>query len=96
MTVETPLLPGQPAQASWTVQGRQVGLFEGTVWSYLDTIPAGGGERQQDPVGAQGIEIEVVSIFGLSQAGALALGGAGVGISLAGLIWIGSKKGRLA
>ena len=95
-TVETPLLPGLAAEVSWTVQGWQAGQVEGTAWSYLDVIPAAGGERQPAPVGAQGIAIEIVSLFGLSQAGALGLGGAGAGIGAAGLVWIGLKKGHPA
>ena len=87
-TAQTPVIPGKGAEVIWMVQALRAGSYEGTAWSYLDKAPASGVRGSQEPVGAQGLAVQVVSILGLGQKGALGVGLAGLAVGVAGLmIW---------
>jgi hypothetical protein len=71
-SIDAPLFPGQALVLQWQINGVQAGLYSGTVWSYLNPSPASDnsstGQQTSDafqPVAAQDIEVQIISLFGL-------------------------------
>ncbi|NOY98114.1 MAG: hypothetical protein GXP40_02780 [Chloroflexi bacterium] len=64
--VSEPLLPGKPVTFYWSVRPAEMGRYRGTVWLYLRFIPKEGGEEMRRTLSAQVIEIQAVTLFGLT------------------------------
>jgi hypothetical protein len=87
---QTPVIPGKEAKIIWTVQPLQAGSYEGTAWSYLNLVPASGVSDRQEPVGAQALAIQVTTVLGLGQRGALVVGLVGLALGAAG--WLSFRR----
>lgn len=59
------LLPRQGAQYSWEIQNDKAGVYNGTMWVFLNLVPKENGEEKQYPLIAREIMIESRSIAGL-------------------------------
>ncbi|RME88785.1 MAG: hypothetical protein D6770_06200 [Anaerolineae bacterium] len=74
------LLPGQAVTFYWSVRLPQAGRYRGTVWLHLRFIPKEGGEELRRAVTAQFVEIEAVTLFGLTGNAARLVGALGSAI----------------
>jgi hypothetical protein len=61
-----PLSNGSDMQFLWYVSSSSVGIKEGTLWVFINTVHKQNGSRGQYPIIARGIEVESRSIFGLN------------------------------
>lgn len=57
---------GQTVTFYWSVRPMEVGVYRGTVWLYLRFVDKTSGEESEKTVAAQDVNIEAVSLFGLS------------------------------
>lgn len=81
-TVSEPLVPGQSVSFFWSVRPSEVGRSEGTIWLYLRFVPKDGGPEIRQPISAQVIEIESVTLLGVHASAARPLGVLGVFVSV--------------
>ncbi len=71
-SIDAPLSPGQAVLLQWQITGIQAGHYSGTAWSYLNPSPASDSSSTDQqaanafqPVAAQDIELQIISLFGL-------------------------------
>ncbi len=93
--ISTPLLPGRSAQFNWSLTPAQAGKVEGTLWIYLDTVTQDSGNDEPFPLAALPVEVDVVSLLGLSTSTLQIVGvlGAAAGLVLT-LPWVGNRLAR--
>ncbi|MEA3439696.1 MAG: hypothetical protein U9R58_05385 [Chloroflexota bacterium] len=70
--------PGTPVVFSWRVLPEKTGNHKGTIWVHLQHEPESGDEIIRQPLTAQVLEIEAISLFGLSGSSARVIGSVGV------------------
>lgn len=77
--ISSPLRPGRSATFLWRVTPRQAGDYSGDLSLHLGFIPLSGGAAAEESrlVSSQRIEIQTVSLFGLSGPAARLLGVSG-------------------
>ena len=103
-SIDAPLFPGQALVLQWQINGVQAGLYSGTVWSYLNPSPASDSSSTSQqtsdafqPVAAQDIELQIISLFRLDFPTAKWMGASGwvfaVGLMLYAFLG-GSKRTR--
>lgn len=78
-----PLLPGRETTFRWSIRANEAGIYRGVVWLHLDLVPKAGGPAVRVLLMAKQIEIEVVTVFGLSGNLARGLGIVGLVLSTA-------------
>jgi hypothetical protein len=76
-----PLRPGRAVAFRWSVRANDAGRYRGVVWLHLELIPRAGGPVERILLMARTIEIEAVTVFGMSGSAARVLGIAGVLLS---------------
>jgi hypothetical protein len=76
-TISEPLLPGKSAIFYWSVSPYQVSNYRGTVWCHLKFLPKEGGDALDRPIFARTIQINSVTLLGLSVVPAKLLGSFG-------------------
>jgi hypothetical protein len=64
--VSEALSPGSPVTFRWNIGTDEPGMYRGTIWLYLRFVDRRSGEESRRTVSAQIVEIEAVSLFGLS------------------------------
>jgi hypothetical protein len=79
--IQEPLLPGRETTFRWSIRASEAGAYRGVVWLHLDLVPKNGGAVERVLLLARPIEIESVSVFGLSGSLARGIGLAGVVVS---------------
>jgi hypothetical protein len=73
-----PLLPGKPATFRWSIRANEPGIYRGVVWLRLELVPRAGGTVSEQLLLSRPIEIQAVTILGLSGSMARLLGGIGL------------------
>jgi hypothetical protein len=76
--ISEPLLPGQSVTFFWHVRPGRVNDYDGTLWLYLRSIPAGEGQELRQAVSAQQISIQAMTFFGLAATPTKLLGALGL------------------
>ena len=95
--VSEALRSGQPVAFLWSVRPDEQGAYLGTIWVHLRFLPLDGGEELRRVLTAQPVQIQAISLLGLSGAMARWLGGVGLAFGLVlGLdgvvMWLVGKK----
>jgi len=87
-SIDAPLLEGQTIALRWQIIPVEAGIFSGTIWSYLSlssTLDNNSTDQssqgQFQPVAAQDIKIQVISLFGLDVTAVKWLGIVGIMIA---------------
>ncbi len=73
-----PLRPGREVTFRWSIRATEAGLYRGVVWLHLELVPKEGGTIEQQLLMARNIEVEAVTVFGLSGGLARSLGALGL------------------
>lgn len=73
-----PLLPGNPVTFRWSIRANEPGIYRGVVWLRLELVPKAGGAVSEQLLLSRPIEIQAVTILGLSGSMARFLGGIGL------------------
>lgn len=76
--IREPLRPGQPVTFRWSVRAEESGMFRGVVWLHLEFVPKEGGEVEKVTLLARPIDIEAVTVMGMSGSTARLLAGLGL------------------
>ncbi len=74
--------PGRTVRFKWVISTDRVGSYSGKVWLSLRLLPRDGGPASQVPVFIQDVVINSYSLFGMTEAMAYLMGGAGVMLSV--------------
>lgn len=80
-TIREPLRPGQSVSFSWSIRANEAGAYQGMVWLRLELVPKNGGRIDEMLLMARKVDINVVTILGMSGSLARILGGAGLVLS---------------
>jgi hypothetical protein len=67
-SIDAPLIPGQTLVLERQITGIADGTYSGTLWSYINPAPSANnpsGSNTFQPVAAQDIELQIISLFGL-------------------------------
>lgn len=75
--VKQPMQPGVPVIFVWSLSPDHPGSFRGMLWLYLNLIPKAGGAQDQRALLARPIEIQAVTVLGMSAPFARWLGAIG-------------------
>lgn len=75
----------KPLLFYWTVQPAQTGIYEGSIWFYLNFVTADGKIAQRMPVSDQTVRIQVRDLYGVTPGLARK---AGIAITLGGLLLV--------
>lgn len=82
-----PIRESMPTEHSskftWIVNAEHPGRYDGTVWLFLRYLPLNGEQASQVPIYIQEVNLQTSSLFGLNEAMAYFLGGAGVVLAAA-------------
>ncbi len=81
--IREPLRPGEPVTFTWSIRADEAGTYRGVVWLRLELVPKNGGQIEEMLLLARTIEIQAVTVLGLSGSLARILGGAGLILSTA-------------
>ena len=81
-TVQEPLRRGQVLNFYWSIQPQQIGRTRGTLWLFLNILPKRGGESERKALLAKQMELETVSVLGVSANLARWLGAIGAVLSV--------------
>jgi hypothetical protein len=76
--VSQAILPGQPSVFIWYLRPLVSGIYQGKVWLHLISMPRSGGQKQRILLAAMPVEIEVVTLLGMSGNQARLLGSLGL------------------
>jgi len=95
-TISEPLLPKEPVMFYWNLRPKKERSYRGTIWLYLRFIPNNGGNERRRVISVQFLEVEAISLFGISGGQARAMGAAGLLTSiLLGIPFIENRVRRL-
>lgn len=72
------MLPDQPVEFLWYLRPLTPGLYSGKVWLHLRFIPRSTGQEERILLAAQQVDIQVVSLLGMSSSQARLLGSVGL------------------
>ena len=67
-SIDAPLIPGQTLVLERQITGVKDGSYSGTLWSYINPTPSSSsqpGSNAFQPVAAQDVEFQIISLFGL-------------------------------
>ncbi len=81
--IRQPMRPGEPVAFTWSIRADEAGASRGVVWLRLELVPKNGGQIEEILLLARTIEIQAVTVLGLSGSLARILGGAGLILSTA-------------
>lgn len=73
-----PLRPGREITFRWSIRANEAGLYRGVVWLHLELVPKEGGPIERQLLMARTIEVQAVTVFGLSGGLARSLGALGL------------------
>ena len=80
--ISAPIEKGQTPVFYWTLHPHKTGIYTGTVWLYLRTVDKISGQARRETVSVQNVEIEAVSLLGLTVNQTRLIGIAGTVIGL--------------
>ena len=72
------MLPDQPVEFLWYLRPLTPGIFSGKVWLHLRFVPRSTGQEERILLAAQQVDIQVVSLLGMSSSQARLLGSVGL------------------
>lgn len=78
--IQEPLLPGREVIFRWNICITKAGVYRGKVWLHLDLVPRDGAPVERVLLLARPIEVEAVTVFGLSAGLARWAGLAGIAL----------------
>lgn len=64
--VKQPMQPGVPVVFVWSLSPSHPGNFRGMLWLYLNLIPKAGGAQDQRALLARPVEIQAVTVLGMT------------------------------
>ena len=64
--ISAPIERGQTPVFYWTLRPHKPGIYTGTVWLYLRTVDKTTGEARRETASVQNVELEAVSLLGLT------------------------------
>jgi hypothetical protein len=76
------MLPDQPVVFLWYLRSTNPGIFGGKVWLHLRFVPRSGGQDTRLLLAAQQVEINVVTLLGMSGRQARLFGSLGLALGL--------------
>jgi hypothetical protein len=76
--VSQAMLPDQPVEFLWYLRPLTPGVFSGKVWLHLRFVPRSTGQEERILLAAQQVDIQVVSLLGMSSSQARLLGSVGL------------------
>lgn len=76
--IREPLRPGREVTFRWSIRANEAGLYRGVVWLHLELVPKESGVIEQQLLMARNIEVESVTVLGLSGGLARSLGALGL------------------
>lgn len=79
--VREPMRPGIPVTFRWSIRADESGRYRGVLWLWLEFVPKNGAQPERVTVLSKALEIQAVTLLGLSGVMARWLGGAGVVVS---------------
>ena len=82
--ISAPIAQGQTPVFYWTLRPHEAGTYQGTIWLYLRTVDKSTGQERRETVSAQNVEIDSVTLLGLTanQARIVGLVGTVIGLAL--------------
>jgi hypothetical protein len=80
-----PLQPGREVVFHWIIRADAARVYRGVVWLHLDLVPKSGAAVERVLLLARTVEVEAVTVFGLSGSAARCLGILGMAAS----VWLG-------
>ncbi len=69
---------GQTVKFKWQISTDQVGSYDGKVWLSLRLLPLDGSQASEVPIYIRELRLQTSSLFGMNEAMAYFVGGAGV------------------
>jgi hypothetical protein len=76
--VSQAMLPDQPVEFLWYLRPLTPGIFSGKVWLHLRFVPRSTGQEERILLAAQQVDIQVVTLLGMSSSQARLLGSVGL------------------
>jgi hypothetical protein len=73
---------GQRVKFKWEVSSGQVGSYTGQLWLSLRLLPLDGSQANQIPIFIHDVVLQSASLFGMTEAMAYLMGGAGVALGV--------------
>jgi hypothetical protein len=80
--VSQAMLPDQPVEFLWYLRPLTPGIFSGKVWLHLRFVPRSNAQAERILLAAQQVDIQVVTLLGMSSSQARLLGSVGLVVGM--------------